>query len=162
MGHKKDTITYGVYSGGSPLRDIAEAVAVLDAVQPVGNDSNVVRLPVDKHRYRAAQSPCGSAVGRDVMVAAMAAQRQRGKRAHLWVSALLNPKSALHAECSKVSDNNRADDVSNARYFRCKRDELICLLNCLKRTHHFIHAASAEGTYVRYATIAIRRNGKEC
>ena len=50
MGHKKDTITYGVYSGGSPLRDIAEAVAVLDAVQPVGNDSNVVRLPVDKHR----------------------------------------------------------------------------------------------------------------
>ena len=83
-------------------------------------------------------------------------------RAHLWVSALLNPRSALHAECGKVSDNNRADDVSNARYFRCKRDELICLLNCLKRTHHFIHAASAEGTYVRYATIAIRRNGKEC
>lgn len=50
VGHKKDTITYGVYSGGSALRDIAEAVAVLDAVQPVGDDSNVVRLPVDKHR----------------------------------------------------------------------------------------------------------------
>ncbi len=46
VGHKKDTITYGVYSGGSALRDIAEAVAVLDAVQPVGGDdpSNVVRL----------------------------------------------------------------------------------------------------------------------
>ena len=50
VGHEKDTITYGVYSGGSALRDIAEAVAVLDAVQPVGDDSNVVRLPVDKCR----------------------------------------------------------------------------------------------------------------
>ena len=79
------------------------------------------------------------------MVAAMAAQRQ-GKARPL--AGDFN-KSALHAEC----DNNRADDVSNARHLRCKRDELICLL-CLKRTHHFIHAASAEGTYVRYATIA--------
>lgn len=50
VGHKKNTITYGVYSGGSALRDIAEAVAVLDVVQPVGDDSNVVRLPVDKRR----------------------------------------------------------------------------------------------------------------
>jgi hypothetical protein len=46
VGHKKDTITYGVYSGGSALGDIAKAVAMLDAVQPVGGDdpSNVVRL----------------------------------------------------------------------------------------------------------------------
>ena len=46
VGHKKDTITYGVYSGGSALGDIAKAVAILDAVQPVGGDdpSNVVRL----------------------------------------------------------------------------------------------------------------------
>ena len=50
VGHEKPTMTYGVYSGGSALRDIAEAVAVLDAVQPVGGDdpSNVVRLR--KHR----------------------------------------------------------------------------------------------------------------
>ena len=88
-------------------------------------------------------------------------QRQRGKRAHLWVSALLNPKSALHAECSKVSDNNRADDVSNARHLRCKRDELICLLNSLSAPI-ISFGTSAKGTYVRYATIATRRNGKEC
>ena len=50
VGHEKPTMTYGVYSGGSALRDIAAAVAVLDAVQPVGGDdpSNVVRLR--KHR----------------------------------------------------------------------------------------------------------------
>jgi site-specific recombinase XerD len=46
VGHEKKTITYGVYSGGSALRDLAKAVAVLDTVQPVGGDdpSNVVRL----------------------------------------------------------------------------------------------------------------------
>ena len=50
VGHEKQTMTYGVYSGGSALRDLAKAVAVLDAVQPVGGDdpSNVVRLR--KHR----------------------------------------------------------------------------------------------------------------
>ena len=44
VGHEKQTITYGVYSGGSALTQIAQAVAVLDLKQPVPQDSNVLRL----------------------------------------------------------------------------------------------------------------------
>ncbi len=44
VGHEKQTITYGVYSGGSALTQIAQAVAVLDDKQPAPQDSNVLRL----------------------------------------------------------------------------------------------------------------------
>ena len=44
VGHEKQTITYGVYSGGSALTQIAQAVAVLDDKQPVPQDGNVLRF----------------------------------------------------------------------------------------------------------------------
>lgn len=44
VGHEKQTITYGVYSGGSALTQIAQAVEVLDDKQPVASMGKVVPL----------------------------------------------------------------------------------------------------------------------
>jgi integrase len=44
VGHEKQTITYGVYSGGSALTQIAQAVAVLDDKQPVSSMEKVLPL----------------------------------------------------------------------------------------------------------------------
>ena len=44
LGHEKPTMTYGVYSGGSALRQLAGAVETLSAAQPLPNVSNVIQL----------------------------------------------------------------------------------------------------------------------
>ena len=44
VGHEKQTMTYGVYSGGSGLVQLAKAVGALEAAQPTPDPSNVVPL----------------------------------------------------------------------------------------------------------------------
>ncbi|MEE2893869.1 MAG: tyrosine-type recombinase/integrase [Pseudomonadota bacterium] len=44
VGHEKQTMTYGVYSGGSGLMQLTKAVEALEAAQPTPDPSNVVPL----------------------------------------------------------------------------------------------------------------------
>jgi integrase len=44
VGHEKLTMTYGVYSGGSALLQLAKAVEALEVAQPLDDHSNVVPL----------------------------------------------------------------------------------------------------------------------
>ena len=44
VGHEKGTMTYGVYSGGSKLTQLAKAVEALEAVQPMPEQANVVPI----------------------------------------------------------------------------------------------------------------------
>lgn len=44
VGHEKGTMTYGVYSGGSKLTQLAKAVEALEAVQPMPEQANVVPM----------------------------------------------------------------------------------------------------------------------
>ena len=44
VGHEKLTMTYGVYSGGSKLTQLAKAVEALEAVQPMPEQANVVPM----------------------------------------------------------------------------------------------------------------------
>ena len=44
VGHEKLTMTYGVYSGGSGLRQLAKAVEVLETAQPMPEQTNVVPM----------------------------------------------------------------------------------------------------------------------
>ncbi len=51
VGHEKPTLTYGVYSGGSHLRQLAEAVAVVSDTQPLPETSgNVIPLRSGRER----------------------------------------------------------------------------------------------------------------
>lgn len=44
VGHEKLTMTYGVYSGGSKLTQLAKAVEALEAAQPMPEQANVVPM----------------------------------------------------------------------------------------------------------------------
>ena len=44
MGHEKQTLTYGVYSGGSALQQLVRAIDALERAYMLPNEDRVVSL----------------------------------------------------------------------------------------------------------------------